>query len=146
MRRSSTALAREKDDKAILRQALNDYAHAFHNFDGQHVLPYYHEPLMLIGGTGVRVIATRAETEAWMNSFWARLKERGFTRASKFSPLHIKQVSASAAVARVRFVRYDAGGQELERIGATYVLHKTGAGWKIVVIVTHDPDGVLRLD
>lgn len=31
MRRSSPGLAREKDDKAILRQALNDYAYAFHN-------------------------------------------------------------------------------------------------------------------
>jgi hypothetical protein len=101
---------------------------------------------MLIGGTGVRVIATRAETEAWMKSLWARLKERGFARASKFSPLHIKQVSTSAAVASVRFARYDANGQEVERIGATYILHKTGAEWKIVVIVTHDPGGVLRLD
>ena len=44
-----------------------------------------------------------------------------------------------------QFVRYKADGQELERNGATYVLHKTGDGWKIVV-VGHDPGGVLRLD
>jgi len=43
-------------------------------------------------------------------------------------------------------VRYDVRGQELERIGATYVLHKTDTGWKIVAIVTHDASEVLRLE
>jgi len=101
---------------------------------------------MLIGRAGVRVLATRAEIEAWMSSFWTQLKERLFARATKFSPLRVRRVSANAAFASVRFVRYDVRGQELERIGATYVLHKTDTGWKIVAIVTHDPSEVLRLE
>ena len=128
MRRPSTAPAPEK--KAVLRQVLNNYASAFHNFDGQRVLPYYHEPLILIGSAGVSVIATHADAQAWLNTFWERLRLRGFIRASKFSPLQFKQVSSSAAVASVQFVRYAGGGRELERIGTTYVLHKTDAGWK----------------
>jgi len=144
VKRPSTTPTREK--KTVLRQVLNDYASAFHNFDGPRVLPYYHEPLVLIGPAGVSVIATHADAKAWMNAFWKRLRERGFTRASKFSPLHVKQVSSSAAMASVQFVRYAGGGRDLERIGATYVLHRTHAGWKIAVIVTHDPNGVLRLD
>lgn len=38
-----------KHEKAILGGTLTDYALAFHNLDTQRVLPYYHEPLMLIG-------------------------------------------------------------------------------------------------
>jgi ketosteroid isomerase-like protein len=142
----SIAPAEGQDDKTVLTQGLNDYASAFHNFDVQRVLRYYHEPLIVIGGPAVRVMATRADTEAWMKSFWARLRERGYARGSEFSPLHVKQVSTSVAVASAQFVRYKADGQELERIGATYVLHKTSDGWKIVVVVGHDPGGVLRLD
>lgn len=142
----STAPAEGQDEKAAVTQALNDYASAFHSFDAQRVLRYYHEPLMLITAAAVRAMATRADIEAWMNEFWARLKERGYARGSEFSPLHVKQVSAGVAVASAQFVRYKADGQELERIGVTYVLHKAGDGWKIVVIVGHDPGGVLRLD
>jgi ketosteroid isomerase-like protein len=44
-------------------------------------------------------------------------------------------------------VRYKADGQELDRIGATGVLRKTNDGWKIAVLVGHDPSSVvLRLD
>ena len=142
----STAAAQAQDDKAVVTQALNDYASAFHTFDVQRVLRYYHEPLMLVGAAGVRVMATRADTEAWMQSFWASLKERGYERGSEFSPLHVKQVSPTVAVASTQFVRYKTDGQVLQRTGSTYVLHKTPEGWKIAVIVGHDPAGVLRLD
>jgi hypothetical protein len=104
---SGGASTRGGQEAAQLRRTLNAYADAFHHFDGGHVLTYCHEPLMLIGATGVRVAGTRADIEAWMNSFWASLKLRGFARASKVSPLRINQVSTSAAVARVRFVFAD---------------------------------------
>jgi ketosteroid isomerase-like protein len=143
---ASTAPAEGQDDRAVLIQALNDYASAFHSFDEQRVLNSYHEPLILIAGPAVRVMATRADTEAWMKAFWARLKERGFARGSEFSPLHVKQVSPTVAVASAQFVRYKADGQELERNGVTYVLLKAGDEWKIVVVLGHAPGNILRLD
>jgi hypothetical protein len=39
-------------------------------------------------------------------------------------------------------IRYKRNGQELERAGVTYVLHKAEAGWKIAVIVMHDPQQI----
>src|SRR2546428_665043 len=39
-----------------------------------------------------------------------------------------------------------ADGQELERTGVTYVLHKTDNGWKIAVTVGHDAESVPRLE
>ena len=53
---------------------------------------------------------------------------------------------AGVAVVSTRTVRYKADGQELERIGFTYLLRKTNEGWKIAVLVGHDPANVLRLD
>ena len=61
---ASTTPAEGQDDRAVLTQALNDYASASHRFDDQRALNSYHEPLMLIAGPAVRVMATRAETEA----------------------------------------------------------------------------------
>jgi len=140
------ATAEGQDDRATLTQALNDYARAFHSFDAQRTLNHYHEPLMIVAGPAVRLMATRADTEAWMKAFWAGLKERGFARGTEFSPLHVKQVSPTVAVASAQFVRYKADGQELERNGATYVLHKAGDAWKIVVVMGHPPGNILRLD
>lgn len=143
---TSTSPAEGQDERAVLTQALNDYARAFHSFDAQRVLSYYHEPLILVAGPAVRVMTTRADTEAWMKTFWAALKERGFARGSEFSPLHLKQMSPTVAVASAQFERYKADGQVLERNGVTYVLHKTGDAWKIVVIIGHAPGNILRLD
>jgi len=43
-------------------------------------------------------------------------------------------------------VRYKTDGQELEKVGFTYVLRKTNEGWKVAALVGHDPTSVLRLD
>jgi len=43
-------------------------------------------------------------------------------------------------------VRYKADGQEVERVGWTYLLQKTSGGWKIVVLAAHPADTVLRLE
>jgi hypothetical protein len=36
-------------------------------------------------------------------------------------------------------LRYKTDGQELERVGVTYLLYKAESGWKIAVVVLHDP-------
>ena len=42
-------------------------------------------------------------------------------------------------------VRYRADGQELERVGVSYVLHKADEDrWAIAVTVVHDTDKVVR--
>jgi hypothetical protein len=49
-------------------------------------------------------------------------------------------------MASLQFVRYRADEQELEHMGATYVLRKTSDGWKISVLMGHDPSTAPRLD
>jgi hypothetical protein len=36
--------------------------------------------------------------------------------------------------------RYKIDGQKLDQAGVTYVLYKSEAGWKIAVLIVHDPD------
>jgi hypothetical protein len=50
-------------------------------------------------------------------------------------------LSATAALVIGVAERYKTDGQPLDRAGVTYVLQKADAGWKIAVIVLHDPGG-----
>jgi ketosteroid isomerase-like protein len=60
--------------------------------------------------------------------------------------LQMKRLSATTTLASGVAIRYKTDGQELERTGVTYVLHKTDNGWKIAVTVGHDPESVPRLE
>jgi len=62
------------------------------------------------------------------------LRSRGYGR-SEYELKQINQLSATAALASGIAVRYKVDGQELERVGITYLLHNTGSNWKIAVIV-----------
>jgi hypothetical protein len=58
---------------------------------------------------------------------------------------HFKQLSATTALASGVVVRYRADGQELERVGVSYLLHKADDDrWTIAVTVIHDTDKVVR--
>jgi hypothetical protein len=41
-------------------------------------------------------------------------------------------------------VRRKTDGQDLERAGVVYMLHKTNAGWQFATVVIHDADDALR--
>lgn len=66
------------------------------------------------------------------------LRTKEFGR-SELSVGYVKSLSASETLVTGVAIRYKRDGQELERAGVTYVLHKTELGWKIAVIVMHDP-------
>ena len=88
---------------------------------------------------------THAALAATFTPAMEGLRTRGYAR-SELSMLRIKQLSATTTLASGIAVRYKADGQELERAGVTYLLHKTDRGWKIAVLVVHDADSALRLD
>ena len=50
---------------------------------------------------------------------------------TEWAESHVKQLSDNLIVAGVVVVRYKADGQEVERVGWTYLLQKTSGGWKI---------------
>jgi ketosteroid isomerase-like protein len=141
----STRFDAGEDDKAAVTRVLTDYYNAFSKLDVQAILPYYHEPSLLIGPGGVAATFTYAALTAMFAAAMEGLRARGYAR-SELSMLHVKRLSATTTLASGVAVRYKADGQELERGGVTYVLHKADSGWKIAVLVAHDTDNVLRFE
>ena len=132
------------DDEAAVSRVLTDYVSAFGTLDVQAILPYYHEPCLLVGPQGVAALPTHAAMAAAFTPMMEGLRARGYGR-SDLRMLHIKQLSATAALASGVAVRYRADGQELERVGVSYVLHKAADDrWSIAVTVVHDTDKVVR--
>jgi ketosteroid isomerase-like protein len=132
------------DDEADVTRVLTDYVSAFGTLDVQAILPYYHEPCLLVGPQGIAALPTRAAMVAAFTPMMEGLRERGYGR-SELSMLHTKQLSATATLASGVAVRYRADGQELERVGVSYLLHKADDDrWTIAVTVVHDTDKVVR--
>jgi len=138
-------LAAGQDDKAAVTGLLNDDFRAFGKLDVQAILPYYLEPSVLITARGVAAMPTHAAMAAAFTPLMEGLRARGYAR-SELTTLHMKRLSATATLVSGVAVRYKADGQELERTGVTYVLHKTDNGWKIAVTVGHDAESVPRLE
>ena len=143
---ASTTLAEAQDEKSVVARTLNDYVAALSSLDPQRLLPYYHEPLMIVTAARTLVLTTRTDVEVWLKPFIQRLKDQGWDTRSEWAQLHVKQLSAGVAVASALILRHKADGQLLERVGVTYVLRKTSDGWKIAVLVAHDPGSVMSLD
>jgi len=126
------------NDDAALR-TLADYYSAFSTLEIQAVLPFFHEPSLLISPQGVFAAPTFAAVAAVFTPTMEALRTREFGR-SELSVRHVKSLSASETLVTGVAIRYKRNGQELERVGVTYALHKTDAGWKIAVIILHDAD------
>jgi ketosteroid isomerase-like protein len=131
------------DDKEAVTQALMEYYKAFSTLDPQAILPHYHEPSLVISPVGVIAMPTYAAMVASFTPLMEGLGGRGFGR-SELSQLRVERLSATATLASGIAVRYRTDGQELERVGVTYMLHKVGDHWKIAVTAIHDTDNRLR--
>jgi ketosteroid isomerase-like protein len=128
------------NDEAV-KQVLSDYYNAFSTLDVQSILPYFHQPALLIGPLGVIAIPTPAAVVPIFGSVMEDLRQRKYRR-SELSLQQFKLLSATSALAVGAAIRYKADGQELERVGVTYLLHKGNDGWKFAVMVLHDTDKV----
>jgi len=135
-----------EDDKAAATRVLTDYYRAFSRRGVQAILPYFQEPsLLIVPVGGVIATPTHAAITAVFTAFLEALQARGFAR-SELTNLNLKRLSATTLLAGGIAVRYKADGQELDRAGVTYLLHKTDSAWKIAVVVVHDADNLLRLE
>jgi hypothetical protein len=124
------------NDDAALR-TLEEYYSAFSTLEVQAVLPYFHEPSLLISPQGIFAAPTCAALATLFTPTMEGLRAREFSR-SELSLGYVKSLSASATWVTGIATRYKRNGQELERVGVTYILHKAETGWKIAVVILHD--------
>jgi hypothetical protein len=122
-----------------VNQVIADYYRDFSTLNVQAILPYFNEPSLLVGPQGVIPIPNHSALVAVFGPVMQGLRAKGYGR-SEFEPGYAKSLSSSAALIGGVTVRYNADDQLLERVGITYLLHKTESGWKFATLVLHDPD------
>ena len=122
-----------------VNQVIADYYRDFSTLNVQAILPYFNEPSLLVGPHAVIPIPNHAALAAVFGPVMEGLRGKGYGR-SEFELDHAKSLSASAALVVGVAARYNTDGQQLERVGITYVLHKTESGWKFATVILHDPN------
>jgi ketosteroid isomerase-like protein len=136
-----TATGDAMNDETVVTRVLADYYHAFSTLEVHAVLPYFHEPSIVIGPQDVVAAPTNAVLPTVFTPAMEALRARGFGR-SELRVRNVKSLSATATLVIGVAVRYKVDGQELERVGVTYVLHKADTRWKIAVLIVHDANEV----
>jgi hypothetical protein len=121
-----------------VNQVIADYYRDFSTLNIQAILPYFNEPSLLVGPQGVIPIPNRTALVAVFGPVMEDLRGKGYDR-SELELDYVKSLSSSAVLIGGVAVRYKTDGQQLERVGITYVLHKTKSGWKFATVILHDP-------
>jgi|SRR5579864_2418914 len=130
-------------DEEAVTKVLSDYYAAFSTLNVAAILPYFHEPALLVGPSGVIPVPTPAALVPIFGPAMENLRRRQYGR-SEWQMQELKLLGAASALALGMAIRVETDGQELERIGITYLLHKTEGGWKFAVVVLHDANRVAR--
>jgi hypothetical protein len=80
------------------KQVVSDYYNAFSTLDVQSILPYFHQPALLIGPLGVIAIPTPAAVIPIFGPVMEDLRQRRYRR-SEWSLQQFKLLSATSALA-----------------------------------------------
>ena len=83
--------------------------------------------------------ATYNDVKAVFKAIAESLRSKEYGR-SELTNLQVRRMSDTAMLASGVAVRYKVSGQELERVGVTYILQRSDNGWRIAVTVIHDAD------
>src|SRR5260221_7792118 len=111
------------NNEEAVKQFLSDYYNAFSTLDIQSILPFFDQPALLIGPLGAIAIPTPAAVVPIFGPVMEDLRQRKYRR-SELRLQQFKLLSATSALAVGTAIPYKADGQELERAGVTYLVHK----------------------
>jgi len=125
------------DETAAIRRTYTEYFQVFQTLRPEAVASFYHVPCMALSPQGVTVMTTSEEVRAFFRTMRTALQARHYARSER-GALEVKLLSDQTALVSTRVKRYATDGKELEQFGATYLVRKTDAGWKIVVTTIHD--------
>lgn len=137
-------LANEGDRAAVL-QVLAEYQVAFSGHSPQSTQLFYHKPCMVIDAQRQDVLASPSQVEAFLGAAMQNLEARGWHH-SQWKEVSAGKFNGSVVLVSTVAVRYMADGEELERVGATYVFRKTDVDWKIAVAISHPPNKILHFN
>jgi ketosteroid isomerase-like protein len=119
------------------REFLNNYYSTFSTLDIESITPFFQEPCIFVSPQGVVASQTAEQVKHVFKLIAEGLRSKAYGR-SELINLKVQRLSDTTMLASGIADRYKANGEELERVGVTYVLQKSGDGWKIAVTIIHD--------
>ena len=126
-------------------QLFINYFRDFSILDLNAIVSYFHLPCTFIVPQGVFVLSSESEVEGFWGPRFDALKTQGFGRTER-ADTNIKMLNDNTAMASSKAIRYTKDELGLERRGATFALRKTGDSWKIVTLIHHSPDNVIKMN
>ncbi len=123
-------------------ESIRAYFRAFATLEPAAVVPYYHQPTLLLSPPALTVLATAEQIEGVFIQLMTDLRRRGYAR-TEFASLVERRLSATLALVSAVAAWQKADGTELRRFGITYTLVRSDDAWKIAVAAVHDPEGAL---
>lgn len=115
--------------------AIHDYYKAFSTLELDACGPFFTVPCMFIGLEGTFAVANREDLARVLGPIVERLKTQDYQR-SEFMEPQLTTLTESTVLVRGVAVRYRASETELERVLVSYLMHNTGAAWKIAVVTS----------
>jgi hypothetical protein len=137
----ATALTNERD---AIQRVLSGYYDAFGR-DPAEAASFYGEPTNVVLPTEVLTLNKRTDVQAFLANLLVPLKPLGYSY-SKISDPRIKFLSETTAFYSCIAIRYKTDGTEIQRLGATYLLHKNPSGWQIHELIVTDLDKLMSPD
>jgi hypothetical protein len=120
------------------KSAFLAYVQAFEELDPETVLPFYQFPAMFIAPQGVVAAPDEGTARTLLTQFMGQLRAQSYRR-TQVADLVVRRLSPSLALCSGLFVRFNASGQEISRLGFTYTLRSNAGSWQIVVALLHEP-------
>lgn len=112
--------------------AIHDYYKAFSTLELDACLPFFTLPCMFIGLRGTFAVANREDLTRVLGPAIEALRTKNYQRSAFIEP-QLTALTENTVLLRGVAVRYTASGTELERVPISYLVHQTGAAWKIAV-------------
>lgn len=130
-------------EKAVVDRTFRDYHAAYSEGDPKKVASYLNEPMMLAGIS--KVLSTTTEAEEWAAKFIAEQRARGIAEIVQ-DRLEVKLLGQNTAIVSSMVQRRNKEGAVLELGAASYLLRKSGEGWKIAAITAYPPADFVKLE
>jgi hypothetical protein len=118
--------------------AFTAYIKAFETLDPEVAVPFYHVPALFVAPQGVFAAPDANAARALLTQYMDQLRSQSYRRTDVHG-LKVSPLSSGLANCSGVFVRFNASGAEIARLGFTYTMRESGGSWKIVVAIVHDP-------
>lgn len=134
-------------DEQQIKALYANYMQRYNHYLTHSTLPLeqklYSNQVMTLNGKGQNVVSTE-QFNKQVVFFLDGLKKAGVTKV-KWQDINITMLSNSVALVSNIAVRYKADDEVHNRVGATYLINKTGKNWLISAFTVHQAENVISV-